>query len=689
MTPWSKVLKGCVLATAMGLSLVACQDSSASQGGFVQGDPDSERLVNELVNQHMADHPGDFVGIDGIKTRRIRVDRYGKAHAIVDQTVKGLPVFGGGGIFHFNADGTFESMTDDFVRVVRVDVKPAVSQSAAVDAAVAAHGGWNTLTSTPEADLLVLFHDGKSTLAYRVQLAQLDLADPAKPVVFVDAKSGTIAWEYDSLPHQVLADLDAATFDLHSATDYAAATASTDADAVANEAQQDAHKALAYLAANHGRDSFNDAGGVVNNYVHYGRRYVNAFWDGTRLTYGDGDGRTSGPLVTLDIVSHELGHGVMEHTANLIYANESGALNEANSDILAAATEAFQYGYDTGAVGSKAYLDTYLIGEDCWLKDPDGKGGNPPALRYMQDPAGAGDRDYYADRYTGTTDGGGVHTNSGIANLFFYLLSHGGTHPRGKSLVNVQGLGVELAADIWYEAVAGHMTPWADFADARQATIAAATDYDTANGTSTVLSVEDAWEAVGVTHVPLAFDDLDKTVALGTIPVGKSTTKSIAIDASYSALRIVIEGNTNPDADADMYIKIDGTPVIGGSQNDCVSASSGSQEMCQFTNVKAGTYNVLVEAWQDLPAYPTGDVVGASITVYGVKATTEYSCGDGVDNDGDGATDCDDADCDSSSTCGGTSSPTCTPIGDACTPGDSCCGAAQCRTKGKFTGLCW
>ena len=108
------------------------------------------------------------------------------------------------------------------------------------------------------------------------------------------------------------------------------------------------------------------------NRVHYGKNYVNAFWDGTKMTYGDGDGTSYGPLVSLDVAGHEMSHGVTEHSANLTYEGESGGLNEATSDIFGTMVEF--YAANPNDPGD------YLIGEEFDLANaprspPDGQPG--------------------------------------------------------------------------------------------------------------------------------------------------------------------------------------------------------------------------------------------------------------------------------------------------------------------------
>lgn len=211
--------------------------------------------------------------------------------------------------------------------------------------------------------------------------------------------------------------------------------------------------------------------GMVSS-VHLQRNYNNAYWNGTQMAYGDGDGTTfinfSGDL---DVVGHELSHGVTEATSNLIYQNEAGALNEAFSDIMGTAIE---YYYGTG---------NWTIGEDI---TPSTNG-----IRNMANPGEDGDPSHYADRYTGTGDNGGVHTNSGIANHWFYLLVNGGqnANPARASGTNVQGIGLAAAQNIAFLGFTA-LPASANFCAARASTIAVAGGH--------AANVADAWDEVGV-----------------------------------------------------------------------------------------------------------------------------------------------------------------------------------------------
>ena len=197
--------------------------------------------------------------------------------------------------------------------------------------------------------------------------------------------------------------------------------------------------------------------GMVSS-VHLKRNYNNAYWNGNQVSYGDGDGTTfinfSGDL---DVVAHELTHGVTEATSDLIYQNESGALNEAFSDMMGTSAE-FYFG-----------SGNWTIGEDITPGDN--------GIRNMANPSEDGDPDNYADRYTGTADNDGVHINSGIANHWYYLLA--------------TDIGLSAAQQFAFNGFTS-LNSTADFCDARASTITVA-------ATGTDDRVAAAWEQVGVT----------------------------------------------------------------------------------------------------------------------------------------------------------------------------------------------
>jgi bacillolysin len=249
-------------------------------------------------------------------------------------------------------------------------------------------------------------------------------------------------------------------------------------DAAAVDAHYYAGTTYDYYKNTHNRNSYDGNGAALKSTVHYGRNYNNAFWNGQQMVYGDGDGSTFVSLSGgLDVIAHELTHAVTDTTADLIYQNESGAINESMSDIFGTLVE-----YDANN------NPDWEIGEDIYTPNKSGD-----ALRSMSDPAKYGDPDHYSVRYTGTQDNGGVHINSGIGNKAAYLLSQGGTHYG----VKVTGIGTAKTGKIYYRALTQYLTPSSNFSQLRSAAVQAATDLYGA-GSAEVASVNAAYNAVGV-----------------------------------------------------------------------------------------------------------------------------------------------------------------------------------------------
>jgi len=180
------------------------------------------------------------------------------------------------------------------------------------------------------------------------------------------------------------------------------------------------------------------------------------------------------------VVCHELTHAVTSYTANLRYQGESGALNEGMSDIMGAASLVYR---DKGI-----NVNTWHLGYACYLAGT--------ALRYMDNPILDGKSyDWYPTRYKGTSDNGGVHWNSGIANLAFVLMTQGGVHPQQKSNNWVEEIGIQQSQQIFYSALTQYMTVSTTFSQARAFTETAA---KVLFGTAAETTASDAWTAVGV-----------------------------------------------------------------------------------------------------------------------------------------------------------------------------------------------
>jgi bacillolysin len=254
-------------------------------------------------------------------------------------------------------------------------------------------------------------------------------------------------------------------------------------DNAALDAHWGAEMVRDYWSTVHGRNSFDNNGAITKNYVHFDLVEYgypdndNAFWDGSVMTYGDGT--SFQPLTCIDVVAHEIGHAVMENTANLTYSYESGAMNEGFSDIWGSCIEYY-------AAPTKS---TWLVGEEI---------GGP--IRSFSNPNAYGQPDTYhgTNWYTGSSDNGGVHYNSGVLNKWFYILTVGesGTNDNGHSY-SVTGIGIDKAAKIAYRVESVYLTANSQYADARTFAIQAAEDLYGV-GSNEVIQVTNAMAAVGI-----------------------------------------------------------------------------------------------------------------------------------------------------------------------------------------------
>ena len=283
------------------------------------------------------------------------------------------------------------------------------------------------------------------------------------------------------------------TYDMNTGTTYGSAvdftdnnniwTSTTNDDQYALDAHWGAEMTYDYFWNVHARNSIDGLGFKLVSYIHYDNNYVNAFWDGSRMTYGDGNGTSITALTTMAIAGHEISHGLTSNTANLVYSYESGALNESFSDI-------FGVAIDFWARPSQA---DWEMGDEIYTS-----GTN--YFRSMSNPNAKGDPDTYmgTNYYTGTADNGGVHTNSGVQNFWFYLLVNGGTgtNDNGDSY-SVAPLGLDTAARIAFRNLTVYLGRNSQHSDARFYAIKAATDLYGACSPA-VIATTNAWHAVGV-----------------------------------------------------------------------------------------------------------------------------------------------------------------------------------------------
>jgi Zn-dependent metalloprotease len=258
------------------------------------------------------------------------------------------------------------------------------------------------------------------------------------------------------------------------------------ADESVNEAYDGADQVYDFYNDVLQRDSIDGNGLELVSSVHYGVDFDNAFWNGGQMVYGDGSGQlfvVGGLTKAIDVIGHEMTHGVTQYTAGLEYASQPGALNESVSDVFGSLVK--QY-----SLSQSADEADWLIGEGTLLPAL-GK-----ALRSMKEPGTAFEGDNQPSQMSEyvdlpndndpNNDNGGVHINSGIPNRAFYLAA-----------TEIGGNAWEKAGRIWYAALTERLQPDSDFEAAGQATVEVAGELFEAGGAEQA-AVEKAWQEVGV-----------------------------------------------------------------------------------------------------------------------------------------------------------------------------------------------
>ena len=524
---------------------------------------------------------------DVISTKK---DSLGMTHIKMQQKLRGLPVIGAEYIVHVDATGKIYAMNgrftpdNDLPRHATVDAIGALQRAAAQRTSSV-----TKLTDDPSL-VYVVNEKGRAYLSWSGTISYRDAEGEQVDRIFADATSGDLV----VFAPKIHRARNRATYNANNGTSLPGTLAMSETSAPSSDvsiakAHEYAGVTYDYYWGVHSRDSYNAAGAQLRSTVHYSSSYNNAFWNGAQMVYGDGDGSQFGPFSrALDVVAHELTHAVTEYEANLVYSYESGALNEATSDILGVAAEAWKY----GLIDSR----TWKVGEDCYTPATAGD-----ALRYMNNPTADGySRDYYPERLTGSGDNGGVHGNSGIANLAVYLMTMGGTHPRGKTTVNVTPLSttpmtsLDMAAKIWYRALANYMTSSTNFAGARTTTVQAATELYGAAAAATVTAAWDAVGAPGGGGGGGGTTTLTNGVAVTSISASTGAWKHYKITVPSGQSQLKVEQSLGT-GDADLYVRFGAQPT--SSSYTCRPYLGGNTETCTQTNPAAGDWYVSIYAY--------------------------------------------------------------------------------------------
>jgi Zn-dependent metalloprotease len=499
-------------ATALG---------SLAQAGSATGATGSDRdsVVAAAISSAKA-HPSATKYGAGQKLTAVDtiVDANGASHVRLHRTYHGLEVVGGDLVVHQGRGKAWKGVSQTLDKDLTLSTTPLVAEPESATLVVDATGAtprlaWRTLSGGVQHDgtpsRLETYVDARTGAVIRSE-QRIQTADGSGQSLY----SGTVPLQLtlsgstyqlkdptrgntyttdmanasDGLFCQLFGS-GCKTGTLFTSPDNSFGNGSTSSrESAAVDAQYGTNETWDFYKNTFGRNGIFGTGAGSYNRVHYGSKYNNAFWDGTKMTYGDGDGTNYGPLTSLDVAGHEMSHGVTENTAGLTYSGESGGLNESTSDIFGTMVEFY--------ANNPNDLGDYLIGEEFDLK-------NHLGFRRMDNPAADGSS---ANCWSTGTKNLDVHYSSGVGNHFFYLLSEGSGAKSFNGVSynsptcngsTVAGIGQAAAGAIWYRALTVYMTSSTNYSGARTATLNAARDLYGA-GSTQYNAVAAAWSAVNV-----------------------------------------------------------------------------------------------------------------------------------------------------------------------------------------------
>ncbi|WP_319460001.1 M4 family metallopeptidase [Micromonospora sp. RTP1Z1] len=585
--------------------------------------PAPESSAAARADSLLRSNPGAVQGASGesYQAYSTKVDSNGASHTRYTRTYHGLRVYGGDFVVHTAPNGSYAGTSVGLAAPLTLGTTAKVGAATAKASARKAFSG--SLTSVGAPELFVDASSGRGRLAWETVASGMkaDKQTPSKLHVIIDATTGKVVGSYDEIENvagtgnsiyagtvSIDTTLSGSTYqmidpshgngstcDMNNGT--STCTTFTDADNTwgtgANSNRQsaavDAHfgaaKTFDYYKNVHARNGIFGNGTGVPSRVHYGSNYVNAFWDGSQMTYGDGSGNAK-PLVSLDVAGHEMSHGVTENVVpgGLTYSGESGGLNEANSDIFGTMVEFYAAApNDPG---------DYQIGEKIDIN------GNGTPLRYMYNPSLDGSSD---SCWTTSTKNKDVHYSSGPANHFYFNLAEGtgatayGTSPVCGSAPAVTGIGRAKAEKIWFRALDVYFTSNTSYVNtttpsntARAYSLRAATDLYGSCSTE-YKAVQAAWTAVAVSgsDAPCSTGN-DFSVSLS--PTSGSVNPGSAVSTTVSTA-------TTSGTAQTVTFSASGLPsgaTASFSPSSVTSGGSSTLTISTTSSAAAGTYSVTV-----------------------------------------------------------------------------------------------
>lgn len=563
---------------------------------------------------------GTDISENNLKILKSEKDSIGYTHVKIAQLIGGLPAKDKYITVHYDSKGIIKNITGEVeknINKITAMGSKEISEEEAISIAEKEFT-YTKLAYAPIVEVLAYIKDGKAYKTYKVNI-KFDEPTITNYDVYVEATSGTILNKEDKIRYDgaatgsgVAVDNTTKPLNLYLSgnlyemidttkpmtgkiTTYTAGNTTSEPGTLVtnttNTFNTESFKASVSAEYYGGvvydfyknlfnRNSLDNAGMGLISTVHYSKSYNNAFWDGTQMVYGDGDGSTFTYLSgDLDVVGHEMTHGVTDKTANLNYQDQSGALNESMSDVIGVLIETYdKYNVKNGGTWSFNSSD-WVVGDDVYTPGTSGD-----ALRSLANPTLYNQPDNMSNYYNTTSDYGGVHTNSGITNKAGYLVA--------------QSIGCAKTAQIYYRALTSYMTSTTDFLGARNALTQAATDLYGAS-CQEVTAIGNAYDNVGIYASSTNKDSYEPNdtrtqayaITKGTIYnayIG-STTDVDYFKFTQSSTGYINVSLTNLPKDYDLYLYNSSGTLVAKSVN-----GGTSSEAIKYNAKKTGTYYVKV-----------------------------------------------------------------------------------------------
>ena len=571
-----------------------------------------------------ADRHAELLGLDaesGLKALATVSDANGTTHYRYQQTFRGVPVWGEHVVISEDRNGALKSLFGRSVDGLAMEIPlraPLIGGNSALDLARRAALGSKlaamTIRNESTRHMIYVDDNDVARLSYVVSFFADNspstsrkgvASEPSRPFVIIDAQTGQVLRQWDGLTTAEIGTGPGGNsktgqytwgsggiygyLDVGQSGSTCTMNNTNVRSVNLNGSTGGSTTAYAYTCPNNTYKTINGAyspindahyfGGLIQDMymsytggkaltfqlimrVHYGSQYENAFWDGSSMSFGDGQS-TFYPLVSVDVAGHEVSHGYTEQHSDLTYSGQSGGMNEAFSDMGGEATEYFWKG-----------SNDFLVGPEIF------KGSG--ALRYMANPPQDGASIDHASDYTSSMD---VHYSSGVYNKAFYKLA------------TTSGWNTPNAFKVFARANALYWTPSSTFNNGACGVETAATDLGF--GAAAVTS---AFSSVGVscsgggggggggsTGGALANG---VTVTGINQTTGNSVNYTLAVPAGATGLNFSMSGGTG---DADMYVKFGSAPT--DSSYDCRPYAGGNSESCPIATAQAGTYHVRLKAY--------------------------------------------------------------------------------------------